>query len=101
MSALPRRLPLMTRLALVGMMAWSAAGGTAAAQETVAIEVPSAVSFPVTNVGVSTPGAPDPVTVRFSEGNLGSGRALRISVQADASAFTPPSGGVTIPASGV
>ena len=101
MKALPRPLLLMTRIALFGVVAWLAAAGTATAQETVAIEVPSNVSFPVTNVSVGTSGAPDPVTVRFSQGNLGPGRALRISVQADGSTFTPPAGGVTIPASSV
>ena len=101
MTALPRPLLLMTRVALFGAVAWLGAAGTATAQETVAIEVPSGVSFPVTDVSVSTSGAPNPVTVRFSEGNLGPGRAVRISVQADASAFTPPAGGVTIPASSV
>jgi len=72
----------------------------AVAQETVTISVPWAVSFPVTDVSRSTGGAPEVTTVSFSNATLSPGRALRISVQPDAAAFTPP-GGASIPASNV
>jgi hypothetical protein len=64
----------------------------AGAQETVSISVPPAVNFFVTNVSMSTPGAPSPSTISFSNASLSSGKSLRVSVQADASAFTPPHG---------
>ena len=74
--------------------------GPAAAQESVTIQVPSFVSFQVTDVSVTTPGAPSPSTLSFSNAVLGPGRVLRVSVQADAASFTPPNG-LRIPVSKV
>jgi hypothetical protein len=80
------------RNAMFGALAWAATSGSAAAQETVNVVVPSAVSFPVTDVTQSTSGGPNPTTLSFSNANLRPGRALRVSVQADGAAFMPPSG---------
>jgi hypothetical protein len=80
------------RIALLSLVAVAAAVVCAAAQETVTISVPLAVSFPVTDVSRSTSGAPNVTTVSFSNAILSLGKALRVSVQADAAAFTPPSG---------
>jgi hypothetical protein len=80
------------RAALLGLAAWSAAGGSAAAQETVHVNAPLAVNFSVTDVTRSTTGNPDPGTLAFSGADLIPGRSLRISIQADAATFTPPSG---------
>ncbi len=88
------------RIAVLGIIALAAAAVPAGAQETVAISVPLAVSFPVTDVSRSTSGAPHVTTISFSNASLSPGRALRISVQPDAAAFTPPSG-TSIPASNV
>lgn len=71
-----------------------------AAQESVSITVPMSVSFEVSDVSRSTSGTPDPTRVEFSNVALSAGKALRVSVQADAAAFTPP-GGPGIPASKV
>jgi hypothetical protein len=73
---------------------------SAAAQETVAITVPSTVSFAVTDVSQRTSGTPNPSTISFSNASLILGRVVRVSVQADAAAFTPP-GGPSIPAANV
>jgi hypothetical protein len=91
---------LALRIAMLGIAAWAAAGVSAAAQETVSIAMPSAVSFSVTDVSRNTTGSPSPTTISFSNASLNSGKALRVSVQADAAAFTPP-GGPSIPASKV
>jgi hypothetical protein len=80
------------RIAIVGVMAWAATGDSVAAQETVTIEVPAAVSFQVTDVSVSTSSSPNPTTISVSNANLGAGKALRVSVQADTAAFTAPGG---------
>jgi hypothetical protein len=88
------------RIALLGIAALAAAVVCAGAQETVNVSVPMAVNFAVTDVTRSTSGAPSPVTISFSNSSLINGRALRISVQADAASFTPPSGS-SIPASRV
>lgn len=80
------------RTALLGIAALAATSANARAQETVAIVIPPAVNFSVTDVSRSTPGSPSPTTVSFSNASLSSGKAFRVSVQADASAFTPPSG---------
>jgi hypothetical protein len=74
MSSLRSVRLLVTGIAIVGIMAW-AAGASAAAQETVNIEMPSLVSFPVTDVTRSTSGAPDPATISFSNANLSPGKA--------------------------
>ncbi len=89
-----------SRIALLGLFALAAAAVSAAAQETVTISVPLAVSFPVTDVSRSTSGTPSITTIVFSNANLSAGKALRVSVQSDAAAFTPPSGS-SIPVSSV
>jgi len=88
------------QLALLGITGLAVAAVPAGAQETVSISVPMAISFPVTDVSRSTSGAPDVTTVSFSNANLSSGRVLRVSVQSDAAAFTPPNGS-SIPVSNV
>jgi hypothetical protein len=87
-------------LAMLSLVAVAAAVVSAGAQETVSISVPMAVGFQVTDVSRSTGGAPNVTTLSFSNANLGAGKALRVSVQSDAAAFTPP-GGAAIPASHV
>jgi hypothetical protein len=87
------------RIALLGSLALAGAV-SAGAQEIVIIAVPSGVSFPVTDVSRNTSGAPSVTTVSFSGLSLIPGRVLRISVQPDTAAFTPPSGS-SIPASNV
>jgi uncharacterized membrane protein YgcG len=71
---------------------------TACAQ-TVTMSVPAAVTFNVTNVAVDTIGNPAPVRVSVS--GLLLLTSVRISIKADASAFTPPSPSLSIPASRV
>jgi hypothetical protein len=88
------------RIAALGMAALAAVVPPAGAQETVTISVPLAVSFPVTDVSRVTSGTPGVTTMSFSNANLGAGKALRVSVQPDAAAFTAP-GGPGIPASSV
>ena len=85
---------------MLGIAAMTASFVSVSAQEVVSITVPAAVSFAVTDVTRSTHGAPDPVTISFSNAILIPGRALRVSVQAAGAAFTPPSG-PGIPASNV
>lgn len=80
------------RVAALGMAISAAAVVSAGAQETVSVSVPMAVSFEVTDVSRGTSGSPQLSTVSFSNATLSPGRALRVSVQADAAAFTPPSG---------
>jgi hypothetical protein len=80
------------RIALLGIAALAATGVSAGAQETVTIAVPPVVSFSVTDVSRSTTGSPSPTTISFSQASLTFGKALRVSVQADASGFTPPNG---------
>jgi len=70
---------------------------TTAGAESVNISMPASVLFFVTDVGMSTTGSPNPTTVSFESAQLDSGKALKISVQADAASFTPPSG-MAIPA---
>ena len=91
---------LAARLAVVAVVVSAATAGTAGAQDTVTISVPLAVSFQVADVSRSTGGTPSVSTVNFSNANLGAGKALRVSVQPDAAALTPP-GGASIPASNV
>lgn len=86
--------------AVLAVAAWAMAAGLAGAQEAVTISVPPAVSFMVTDVVQATSGFPSPATVSFSNATLDDGKALRISVQADASSFTPPAG-AAIPAANV
>lgn len=85
---------------MLAALAWGATHVPVAAQETVTITVPAAVSFAVTDVSQSTAGVPSPVRVSFLSGMLSTGKALRVSVQADTSTFAPP-GGAGIPASRV
>lgn len=87
------------RCAVLCALAGAAASVPAAAQETVNITVPTVVSFPVGDITSSTSGTPSPSTVSYSSASL-MGKALRISVTADAAAFTPP-GGAGIPVSKV
>lgn len=88
------------RIAVLAITALAATVVPAGAQETVSIAVPAAVSFAVTDVSRSTTGSPSPATISFSNASLNAGKALRVSVQADAAAFTPPNGS-SIPASKV
>jgi hypothetical protein len=88
------------RVALLGIAAVNASVVSAAAQETVNITMPVFVGFPVADVSRSTSGAPSPTTISFSNANLTLGKSLRVSVRADADAFTAPSG-PGIPASKV
>jgi hypothetical protein len=88
---------LAMRIAMLGITALAAAVVPAGAQETVSVSVPVAVSFSVADVSRSTSGAPNPTTISFSNAILVPGKAFRVSVQADAAAFTPPSG-ASIPA---
>jgi hypothetical protein len=88
------------RIAVLGIVASGGAVVSASAQETVSIAVPVAISFEVTDVSRSTSGTPSVTTVSFSNPNLSPGKALRVSVQSDAVAFTAPSG-PSIPASNV
>ena len=67
--------------------------------ETVAIILPAAVSFAVTNVSVATNGTPSSPGLQFSSGVLKNNRGVRASIKAD-SDFIPPSG-TAIPAARV
>jgi hypothetical protein len=64
----------------------------AALSESVDITLPTTVSFGVRDIANNTTGSPNPTTISFVDAQLASGRALRISVKADAIGFTPPSG---------
>jgi hypothetical protein len=72
----------------------------AAATETVKVTLPASIGFAVTNLGINTPGSPNPSAVSFSSASLTATHALRISVKAD-SDFVPPGGAIVIPASKV
>jgi hypothetical protein len=71
----------------------------AAAQESVTVSLPSTVTFTVTT-SASVTGTPNPTTVTFASAILLPGRALRLSVKADAGNFIGP-GGSSYPASAV
>jgi hypothetical protein len=90
----PHGLP--TVAALVALIVLIPAGARA---QTVTVSVPASVTFNVTNVGVDTAGSPAPTRVTFS--GLLALNTLRISIKADAAAFTPPSPSSGIPASNV
>lgn len=94
-AGLAHRLPALRLLWLV--TAFALCGLNAEAQETVDISLPLNVSFQVVDVNVSAFAGPTALT--FSNGTLGAGRALRISVRSE-SDLTPPSG-PAIPASKV
>jgi hypothetical protein len=84
-------------LALLGMAGMPGAH----AADKVDITIPVSVSFAVNNISATTTGAPATFTVTFSNAKLKQTDALRISVMADSTAFTPPSGTTQIPASSV
>lgn len=91
----PQRAAVLAVLAaIVGIVA----APTAVAQETVAVSVPAGVDFVVADVGRSTAGAPSPTRISFSGASLDTGKALRLSVQADTATFEAPSG-TPVPAS--
>jgi hypothetical protein len=91
-SRLARRRRRAAVLVLFGAIVGVTASAGVAAQETVTIGVPSFVSFSVTDLTTNTNGAPSPSAVSFSTPSLTIGKALRVSVMADAAAFTPPGG---------
>lgn len=66
--------------------------GISASAETVDVSTMTTVTFVVSNVSSSTSGSPNPTTISFSNAQLLTGKALRISVRADNSSLTPPSG---------
>jgi len=82
-------------------LAMGAFAGAAAAQETVKITLPSSVAFSVPNMSNTVAGTPNPTTLRYQQAILLPGHALRVSVRADTSTFTPPNGTTKIPASNV
>jgi len=84
-------------LALLGMAGMPGAH----ASDKVDITIPASVSFAVDNISATTTGAPATFTVSFSNAKLKNTDALRISVMADSTAFTPPNGTTQIPASTV
>jgi hypothetical protein len=84
---------------LAALIAASALLPAAASAQVVTVSVPASVTFNVTNVGVDTVGSPAPTRVSFS--GLLLLNVLRISVKADAPAFTPPSPSPGIPSSNV
>lgn len=90
---------LVVRAITLAVAVSGAAVASADAQESVSISVPMAVSFAVTDVSQSTSGTPNVTTISYNA-SLDPGKALRVSVQADAAAFTPP-GGPSIPAANV
>lgn len=85
------------RAVVIGVLACAFGVASADAQETVAISVPPGINFEVADISRSTAGTPGSTRVTFSDAVLDPGKALRVSVQADAAAFTPPSG-MSIPA---
>jgi hypothetical protein len=71
------------------------------ASDKVDITIPASVSFAVNNISATTTGAPTTFTVSFSNAKLKNTDALRISVMANSTTFTPPNGTTQIPASTV
>lgn len=63
----------------------------ARAQESVTVGLPASVSFGVATQSTVT-GSPAPTSVTFSNATIAPGRVLRISVMADASAFSGAQG---------
>lgn len=84
-------------LALLGM----AGMPRAHAADKVDITIPASVSFAVNSISATTTGTPARFTVSFSNAKLKNTDALRISVKANTTDFTPPSGTTKIPASNV
>lgn len=92
--------PRLAVLAVFGL-AWLAGSSPAAAQAAV-VDLPAAVSFNVYDVSVPAAGSPDPTQLQFTSISLPPDTVMRVSVQAEGAAFTPPApGGSTIPASRV
>jgi hypothetical protein len=85
------------RTLFIGLMILAFAS-TTAAQETVRITLPSSLAFNVTNISNTVTATPNPTTLRFQQAVLLPNRALRVSVRADTSTFTPPNGTTRIPA---
>ena len=90
--------------ALWRLMPWALVAGqvagTRAHADEADVTLPSFVAFQVANVSLATTGNPDPATLAFSNGLFHGNRSLRISVRAEAAAFTPPAGNA-IPCSNV
>jgi len=92
--------PLLTACLTAGIVL--AAGAPCAAQETVNITLPGAVSFAVINVSTATTGGPNPATITYDSASLTSGHYMRISIEADSANFTrPAAAGGSIPAGNV
>jgi len=71
-----------------------------AAADSANVTLPTMVSFQVSNVNLATTGSPDPTLVSFEDASIPPGYAVRISIQANSTDFTPPvEAGTTIPAS--
>ena len=88
------------RQSLIALAAVALLAPTKAGAESVNVSLPASVSFFVANVSASTTGSPDPTAISFDSADLVLGNRLRISVQADAADFNPPTG-TAIPASKV
>jgi hypothetical protein len=84
-------------LALLGMAGMPGAH----AADSVVITIPASVSFAVDNISATTTGTPATFTVSYSGAHVGKTEVLRISVKANTTVFTPPSGTTKIPASNV
>lgn len=82
--------PLPGRLLL--LVAAIAAAPCLAAEETVSVTVGGSAAFHMTNVSQPKAAGTNPTLVRFQSANLASGRCLRISVRAQNSTWTAPSG---------
>ena len=74
--------------------------GASWAQESVSVVSPAFITLNVSDISQTSSASPSSVTVSFSSASLNPGMSLSISVMADASSFTPPSGS-SIPASKV
>lgn len=88
--------------ALVAGILVCLAGAVPAVAQTADVDLPAAVSFSVFDVSASSTGSPNPTRLQFTSIDIDASQVLRVNVQADAAAFTPPApGGSTIPASRV
>jgi hypothetical protein len=86
------------RFRLACSLALLLVAASAGAQETARVTLPTWVTFDVFDVTAATTGSPNPTRVEFSEAQLLPGNVLRISVRAEAAAFSSPPG-AAIPAS--
>jgi hypothetical protein len=68
--------------------------------DTITVTAPTSLSFNVHDVSVATVGTPNPFTISFTSVLLVPFHSVKISVRANSSGFTPPSGS-SIPASKV